>query len=218
MTRSRKPTCGHSHDATAYYEPTPSLLPSPLDQPPDDRLMAALAEFAKELNSLPNPVEGAVAGLSADDITALLSRAPLGKRKAALRAIGIPVAPRVVGQALCQDVLTRLARVHLDDVYHFSYALTGPAVEYLVTQARLANTAAEEPGSAGAGSRSADILRLAFWGSALRQPVRRPSPGLGCYPVLVPAGDPGGRGLRRRAHDGQCGHRGDPGSRRPPRR
>jgi len=169
VSRSRKPTCGHSHDATAYYEPVPSLLPSPLDQPPDDRLMAALAEFSKELNSLPNPVEGAVAGLSADDITALLSRAPLGKRKAALRAIGIPVAPRVVGQALCQDVLTRLERVHLNDVDHFSYTLTRPAMAYLVTQAGLANTAAEEPGSAGAGW-SADILRLAFWGSALASP------------------------------------------------
>jgi hypothetical protein len=78
------------------------------------------------LNSLPSPIDGALAELATHDIATLLTSTPLKKRGDALRAIGIPVEPRTVGQALCQDVLTKLERVHLHDVSHFALLVTGP--------------------------------------------------------------------------------------------
>jgi hypothetical protein len=162
MTRSRKVNCGHSHDATAYYQP----VFSPLDQSLDDGAKAALGEFAAELNSLPDPVDGAVAGLSTNDVAALLSRAPLDKRKAALHAVGLQVTPRVVGQALCQDVLARLERVHLHDVYHFARALTQPAFDYLATQAEL-NSAVENETGPEATEWSTNVLCFTLWAANL---------------------------------------------------
>lgn len=165
MTRSRKMNCGHSHDATAYYQP----VFSPLDQSLDDDAEAALGEFAAELNFLPTPVDGAVAGLSTNDVAALLSRAALDKRKAALRAVGLQVTPRVVGQALCQDVLARLERVHLHDVYHFARALTKPAFDYLAAQTGLTSVAENETGPA-ATEWSTNVLCFTLWAANLASP------------------------------------------------
>ena len=165
MTRSRKMNCGHSHDATAYYQP----VFSPLDQSLDDGAKAALGELAAELNSLPDPVDGAVAGLSTSDVAALLSRAPLDKRKAALRAVGLQVTPRVVGQALCQDVLARLERAHLHDVYHFARALTKPAFDYLATQTELTSAVENETGPA-VSDWSTNVLCFTLWAANLASP------------------------------------------------
>ncbi|MGH3277557.1 MAG: hypothetical protein ACRDNW_00255, partial [Trebonia sp.] len=165
MTRSRKMNCGHSHDATAYYQP----VFSPLDQSLDDGAKAALGELAAELNSLPDPVDGAVAGLSTNDVAALLGRAPLNKRKAALRAVGLQITPRVVGQALCQDVLARLERVHLHDVYHFACALTKPAFDYLATQTELTSEPENETGPA-VSDWSTNVLCFTLWAANLASP------------------------------------------------
>src|SRR5215472_10087046 len=100
MTRSRRSLCGHRDDDPVYV-----IWIDP-DYEPQDRAKAdaALAHLAEVLNTLPGPVDGAVADLTTRDIALLLSRAPLDRRKHALSAIGIPVAPRSVGQALCADV------------------------------------------------------------------------------------------------------------------
>ena len=120
MTRSRRSLCGHRDDDPVYVT---WIDP---DYEPQDRAKvdAALAHLAEVLNTLPGPVDGAVADLTTRDIATLLSRAPLDRRKHALSAIGIPVAPRTVGQALCADVRARLERAHLHDVIHSATILT----------------------------------------------------------------------------------------------
>jgi hypothetical protein len=120
MTRSRRSLCGHSDDDPLYVTPI-----DPGYEPQDRaRVDAALAHLAQVLNALPGPVDGAVADLTARDIATLLARAPLDRRKHALSALGIPVAPRSVGQALCSDVRARLERAHLHDVIHCGAVLT----------------------------------------------------------------------------------------------
>ena len=91
MTRSRRPLCGHHDDDPVYVT---WIDP---DYEPQDRakVEAALAHLAEVLNTLPGPVDGAVADLTTRDIATMLSRAPLDRRKHALSAIGIPVAPRI---------------------------------------------------------------------------------------------------------------------------
>jgi hypothetical protein len=120
MTRSRRSLCGHHDDDPLYV-----TWVNP-DYEPQDRAKAdaALAHLAETLNALPGPVEGATADLTTRDIATLLSRAPLNRRKHALNAIGIPVAPRSVGQALCGDMRARLERAHLHDVMHCATILT----------------------------------------------------------------------------------------------
>jgi hypothetical protein len=119
MTRSRRSLCGHRDDDPMY-----ATWIDPAYQPQDRaKVDAALAHLAEVLNALPGPVDGAIADLATRDIATLLSRAPLDRRKHALRAIGIPVAPRSVGQALCNDALARLDKVHLHDVIHCANVL-----------------------------------------------------------------------------------------------
>ena len=97
MTRSRRSLCGHRDNDPVYVT---RIDP---DYEPQDRAKvdAAIEHLAEVLNTLPGPVDGALADLTTRDIATLLSRAPLDRRKHVLGAIGIPVAPRSVGQALC---------------------------------------------------------------------------------------------------------------------
>ena len=123
MTRSRRPLCGHHDDDPLYV-----TWVDP-DYEPQNRATvdAALAHLAEVLNTLPSPVDGAIADLTTRDIATLLSRAPLDRRKHALGTVGIPVAPRTVGQALCSDVRARLDRVHMHDVIHCATVLAQSA-------------------------------------------------------------------------------------------
>lgn len=99
MTRSRRSLCGHRDDDPLYVT---SVDP---DYQPQDRanVDAALTHLAEVLNTLPGPIDGAVADLTTRDIATLLLRAPLERRTHALRAIGIRVAlrgPRFSGQGI----------------------------------------------------------------------------------------------------------------------
>ena len=163
MTRNRRPLCGHQGD-DAFYEVAP-LSASPQDRAAMD---AALDHLARVLNLLPGPIEGAVAELVTRDISALLILTPLKKRGEALRKIGIPVAPRTVGQALCQDVLTKLERVHLHDVWHFAHIVTHPVS---LDMALRSLQEAPDSNDEQADIRWSDsILRFALWANQSLSP------------------------------------------------
>lgn len=166
MTRSRRSLCGHRDDDPLYM---PSV---DRDYEPRDhaRVDAALQNLAEVLNALPGPVDGAVADLTTRDVASLLSRAPLDRRKHALGAIGISVAPRSVGQALCGDVRARLQRAHLHDVMHSGSVLTQSV------RRDLSGSAVNRQGINGdTADRTAQwteaTLRFALWTSVLASPV-----------------------------------------------
>ena len=156
MNRNRRALCGHQGN-----EPLYKAVPVLADSAPDRAaLQGALDQLARVLNSLPSPVDGALADLATRDIATLLNLVPLKKRGDSLRAIGIPVAPRVVGQALCQDVLTKLERVHLHDVRHFAGVVTRPVF------ADMAARSLQKPSDSGeqTDTRWSDaISRFALW-------------------------------------------------------
>jgi hypothetical protein len=166
MTRSRRSLCGHHDDDPLYMTRVGS------DYEPQDRAKvdAALADLAEVLNGLPTPVDSAIADLTTRDIAALLSRAPLDRRKHALRAIGIPVAPRSVGQALCADVLTRLERAHLHDVMHCASVLAQSVRRDLFDSAfGSPSTDGDSPDPVARWSEA--TLRFALWTSVLASPT-----------------------------------------------
>lgn len=166
MTRSRRPLCGHRDDDHPLYVPRvdPSYVPRARA-----KVDMALKNLAQVLNALPSPVDGAIADLTARDIAALLSRAPLERRKQALRAIGIPVAPRSVGQALCRDVLARLERAHLHDVMHCATILAWSARRDLFDSATRCRPDGDRPDTIAQWS--AATLRFALWTGVLASPA-----------------------------------------------
>jgi hypothetical protein len=159
--------CGHRDDDPLYV-----TWIDPHYEPQDGaKVDAALARLAEVLNALPGPVDGAVADLTSRDIATLLSRAPLDRRKHALRAIGIPVAPRSVGQSLCGDVLTRLERAHLHDVMHCGGVLAQSVRRDLCDSARGSLGANGDPGDP-IDQWSEATLRFALWTDMLASPAK----------------------------------------------
>ena len=166
MIRNRRSLCGHRDDDLPYV----TRIDSGYD--PQDRanVDAALAHLATVLNALPGPIDSAVADLTTRDVATLLSRAPLDRRAHALRAIGIPVAPRSVGQALCGDVLARLQRAHLHDVIHCAVPLARSVRRDLFDAAGgHPSTVADTPDPTTRWT--AATLRFALWTSALASPA-----------------------------------------------
>ncbi len=166
MIRNRRSLCGHRDDDLPYV----TRMDSGYD--PQDRanVDAALAHLATVLNALPGPIDSAVADLTTRDVATLLSRAPLDRRAHALRAIGIPVAPRSVGQALCGDVLARLERAHLHDVIHCAGPLARSVRRDLFDAAGgHPNTVADTPDPTARWT--AATLRFALWTSTLASPA-----------------------------------------------
>ena len=121
MARSRRTNCGHGDNDPVY----PVFTQDGYEPADPEAVDAALQHLADVLNALPGPFEGALADLTPRDIATLISRAPLEVRGHALRALGLRMVPRTVGQALCRDVLTRLHRVHLHDAMHAASVMTG---------------------------------------------------------------------------------------------
>ncbi len=165
MIRSRRSLCRHRDDHPLYM----TWVDPDSDREDCAKADAALAQLAEVLNALPDPVDGAVADLTSRDIVTLLSRAPLDRRKHALRAIGIPVAPRSVGQALCGDVLTRLERAHLHDVMHCATVLTQPVCRYMSDSATGHGTDGGAPDPTTQWTEA--TLRFALWTSQLASPA-----------------------------------------------
>jgi hypothetical protein len=122
---------------------------------------AALEDLAATLTALPNPIDCALADITPRDISALLTRVPLERRKRALRPLGLQIAPRTVSQTLCRDVHQRLHRVHLHDAQHAVMALTRPAIVAEFAAAVAATEGDEYPDPLL--SWSATVLRLALW-------------------------------------------------------
>jgi len=165
MTRSRRSLCGHS-DEDPLYE---TWMGRTYEPPNREKAEEALAHLAVVLNSLPGPVDGAVAELTSRDIAALLSRVPLDERRRALRAIGIQVEPRSVGQTLCGNVLARLERAHLHDVMHCADHMARSVRRELFEAAiGRRDGDADRPELTGRWSEAA--LRYALWTSVLASP------------------------------------------------
>ena len=166
MTRSRRSLRGHRDDDPVYMT---RIDP---DYEPQDRAKvdAALAHLGEVLNTLPGPVDGAVADLTTRDIATLLSRAPLDRRKHALGAIGIRVAPRTVGQALCADVRARLDRGHLHDVIHSGTVLT-QSVRRDLRDAAAGHRSTEGDMPDPTAQWTEATLRFALWTGVLASPA-----------------------------------------------
>ncbi len=162
MTRKKKSTCTHTDLETTYRAVTDDSY----DPPDPAALDAALTHLAETLNALPGPLDEALAEVAPRDISLLLSRAPLERRRHALGPLGLHLSPRVVSQALCQDVLRRLQQVHLHDAQHAAFVLTYPARLLL----RAATVAAYDETSTHADADIAPlpefsdaVLRLTLW-------------------------------------------------------
>ncbi|WP_194915402.1 hypothetical protein [Catenulispora rubra] len=123
MTRNRRVLCGHNAD-----EPMYPFYPEHAYRPADAAsLDMALKDLSEVLNGGPDPLETAVAHLSAGDVAGLMQRAPAEVRNHAMRSLGVPSqAPRTIGQALSRDMLARLHQVHLHDAQHAGLILTEP--------------------------------------------------------------------------------------------
>ncbi len=165
MTRSRRSLCRHKAEDSLYqtwmdvsYEPQNRF-----------KVETALTHLAEVLNSVPCPVDSAASELTAHDIATLLSRARLDHRTHSLRAIGIHVAARKVGQTLCNDVLARLGRVHLHDLMHFgAHIAQSVRHDLFETALRCRDQGADTPELTALWTDS--ILRFALWTSALASP------------------------------------------------
>ncbi len=181
MTRNRRPSCGHQGDE-ALYALAPVLGRNAQDLAVAE---AALGHLVHVLNSLPSPIDGALADLATRDIATLLTQMPLKNRGQALRAIGIPVAPRVVGQALCQDVLTKLERIHPHDVWHFARVVTWPVSLYMATRSLQEVSDSDDEQTDIRWSDA--ILRFALWARESVSPeVARVLTWAGAQPWFLP--------------------------------
>lgn len=168
MTRSRRVLCGHDADEAMY-----PIFPEPTYRPEDAAAVdKALTDLSEMLNCGPDPMETAIAQLSADDLAALMQRAPADMRNHALRSLGVPSrAPRTIGQALSHDMLARLRRVHLHDAQHAAQVLTRQ-LRSALWAATIAWAAADDSDAAGATAPPettgwADaVLHLTLWSGA----------------------------------------------------
>lgn len=167
MSRNRKANAWYLRDAAVYQV---QVLP-PFYEPRDPAAVAAALEtLAEEINALPSFIDGSIRELTTPDIGVLLTRAPMERRRNALRALGLQVAPRTVGPALCGDVLARLERVHMDDVGYFAGALTTAVTDYMRRQAQSSGAPrgeAEPEDSAWSES----ILCFALWAGNFSRPA-----------------------------------------------
>ena len=162
MTRKKKAMCTRDDVDTMYSVATDDGY-----DPPDPAVLdAALTRLAEILNALPDPLDGALAEVTPRDISLLLSRAPLERRRHVLSALGLRLSPRVVSQTLCQNALRLLRQVHLRDAQHAAYLLTQPAraLVYAATIATYNETSAVTDADMVSASEFSDtILRLTLW-------------------------------------------------------
>ena len=165
MTRSRRPLCAHS-DKDPLYVARMGQAYEPQNR---EQAQQALEHLAQVLNALPAPADGAVAYLTRRDIAALLSRIPLDERKRGLRAIGMQIEPRSVGQTLCGNVLARLEHVHPHDLMHCADHMARSVRRELFEAASgQSEVAANPPELATRWSEA--TLRFALWTSVLASP------------------------------------------------
>ncbi|WP_347059735.1 hypothetical protein ABC795_04625 [Blastococcus sp. HT6-30] len=112
--------CAHGDASTPYPVWADAGWPAGEDPELDD----ALAELSAALMACPEPLQGSLLELAAQDVRRGLSATPVQHRQAVLRPLGLPLSPRTIGQQLCKDVLVRLNRVDDHAARHSATALT----------------------------------------------------------------------------------------------